>query len=348
MRIKCEYCGAMIEDTAVECPNCGAANTNVKRMTVTTPQTIEQLQSWYVARNLPPYEVTRFFIGENHQGPKAFGIYRDGNEFVVYKNKADGSRAIRYRGTDEAYAVNELYLKLKSEILNQKAHQGRSGGFDGDEKKWLLSPIQLILFPFVIVSCCLFKVPFWVAFFSVIAFAVVYSLLSIVILVAVSAIEGKKTQDFASNHPRLWKWLLVHPFELVKLGKPATLSLIFLIVFAVLVGMFINAPHYYKYGNKTYVEYHDDWYYYSSRDYTPVSELFLPMELKINPADYEYSWWGNYFSNSGWDSNVTRFEDSDTYKDKYGSNWDWSGDSDYDWDSGSDWDSGGTDWDSDW
>ena len=54
MKIKCEYCGAMIDDTEAECPNCGAANVNVKRMTVTTPQTIEQLKSWYVARNLPP------------------------------------------------------------------------------------------------------------------------------------------------------------------------------------------------------------------------------------------------------------------------------------------------------
>ena len=43
--------------------------------------------------------------------------------FIVYKNKADGTRAVRYKGTDEAYAVNELYLKLKDEILNQKAHQ---------------------------------------------------------------------------------------------------------------------------------------------------------------------------------------------------------------------------------
>lgn len=53
---------------------------------------------------------------------KAFGIYQDGDQFIVYKNKANGERAIRYQGTDEAYAVNELYLKLKSEILNQKAN----------------------------------------------------------------------------------------------------------------------------------------------------------------------------------------------------------------------------------
>ena len=64
-----------------------------------------------------------FFIGIDYRQPRAFGIYQAGNEFIVYKNKADGTRAVRYQGTDEAYAVNELYLKLKDEILNQKAHQ---------------------------------------------------------------------------------------------------------------------------------------------------------------------------------------------------------------------------------
>ena len=29
-------------------------------------------------------------------------------------------RAIRYKGTDEAYAVHELYLKLQSEVQKQK------------------------------------------------------------------------------------------------------------------------------------------------------------------------------------------------------------------------------------
>ena len=40
--------------------------------------------------------------------------------YVVYKNKDTGIRAIRYKGKDEAFAVNELYLRLKKEILNQK------------------------------------------------------------------------------------------------------------------------------------------------------------------------------------------------------------------------------------
>ena len=61
-------------------------------------------------------------IGKNIKEPKAFGIYKDGRNFIVYKNKANGQRAVRYKGTDEAYAVNELYMRLKEEILNQKSN----------------------------------------------------------------------------------------------------------------------------------------------------------------------------------------------------------------------------------
>ena len=123
MQIKCEYCGSMIPDDAPVCPNCGAPNENMRRSADGTPKTIEELQQWYRARNLPPYEVTRFFIGEDYQGPRAIGIYKKGEKYIVYKNKSDGTRVIRYEGTDEDYAVNEVYLKLKAEILNQKEHQ---------------------------------------------------------------------------------------------------------------------------------------------------------------------------------------------------------------------------------
>lgn len=128
MKMKCEYCAAMIDSTMDKCPNCGAVNSNVVRVTKSTPRTIEELKEWYRAHNLPPSNVTRFFIGENYQEPKAFGIYQEGEQFIVYKNKDTGERAIRYQGTDEAYAVNELYLKLKSEILNQKAHSASLRG----------------------------------------------------------------------------------------------------------------------------------------------------------------------------------------------------------------------------
>ena len=94
------------------------------------PKTIEELQQWYIDRNLPQEEVTRFFIGKNYEGPKAFGIYKDEltGEFIVYKNKANGDRAIRYQGKDEEKAVRELYLKLKEEIGNQKSNNRRTSG----------------------------------------------------------------------------------------------------------------------------------------------------------------------------------------------------------------------------
>lgn len=122
MKIKCSYCRAYIDDTDVTCPHCGAFNEQLKRNANGAPQTIAELQEWYKAHNLPKPEVTRFFIGENYEKPRAFGIYQEegSGNFIVYKNKDDGSRSIRYEGKDEAYAVNELYIKLKEEIVNQK------------------------------------------------------------------------------------------------------------------------------------------------------------------------------------------------------------------------------------
>ncbi len=61
----------------------------------------------------------RFFIEEDFRLPKAFGIYRDGNDIVVYKNKADGTRVIRYQGPDEEYAVSDIFAKLLEECHNR-------------------------------------------------------------------------------------------------------------------------------------------------------------------------------------------------------------------------------------
>ena len=121
MQIKCDFCGAMIDETSERCPNCGAPLSGANRTAKGQPKTIEELQEWYTAHHLPPEEVTRFFIGKNITEPKAFGIYKDGNgDFVVYKNKSTGERAVRYKGADEQYAVNELYQRLKAEIADQK------------------------------------------------------------------------------------------------------------------------------------------------------------------------------------------------------------------------------------
>lgn len=118
MKLKCEFCGAIISDTDAKCGNCGAANAHVKTLDK-RPHTIAELTSWYVSQKLPPEEITRFFIGKNYTGARAFGIFKDANNLVtVYKNKNDGSRVIHYQGGDEDYAVNEIYLKLKDKIAS--------------------------------------------------------------------------------------------------------------------------------------------------------------------------------------------------------------------------------------
>ena len=119
-RIKCVYCNSFFEDSLKNCPNCGAVNDQLIRFASTTPKTIQELKDWYAERHLPPEHITRFFIGRDVEVPCAFGIFEENGTFTVYKNKSDGSRAIRYQGSDEAYAVNEIYMKLKEEILNQK------------------------------------------------------------------------------------------------------------------------------------------------------------------------------------------------------------------------------------
>ena len=175
MRSKCEYCGSYVESTEENCPNCGAVNPNHRRNAAGVPQTIEELKDFCAKHDLP-LEQMRFFIGVDYKKPRAFGIYQDGDgNFVVYKNKADGSRAIRYKGTDEAYAVHELYLKMQSQVQKQKIrlstsaaeqtggksnHQGRNtnrlsgvwGSFSPREKRRLIGSLLLVLFLFSILA----------------------------------------------------------------------------------------------------------------------------------------------------------------------------------------------------
>ena len=123
MKVKCEYCDNYIDDTEEVCPLCGAPNEHMIRSGIGVPKTIEELRAFAESKNLPLQQM-RFFLGEDIREPRAFGIYKDeGGNCIVYKNKSDGSRVIRYRGEDEAYAVNELYQKMRTEVVEQKAKQ---------------------------------------------------------------------------------------------------------------------------------------------------------------------------------------------------------------------------------
>ena len=83
---------------------------------------VQELLDRAAERNMP-LERMRFFINEDRKEPRCFGIYQDQftGHWVVYKNKADGSRAVRYSGPDEAYAAQEIWAKSNSEIELRRA-----------------------------------------------------------------------------------------------------------------------------------------------------------------------------------------------------------------------------------
>ncbi|MGN1422350.1 MAG: zinc ribbon domain-containing protein [Oscillospiraceae bacterium] len=159
MKVKCGYCGSFIDDTAEVCPNCGAVNEHVMRSADGIPKTIEQLKAFCKAKNLPLKEM-RFFIGEDFKEPKAFGIFKDSDgSFVVYKNKGSGARAERYRGKDEAYAVNEIYQKLRSEIQIRREHNAAKNAAKAAptsrNTKKRPSPMKIAIIIFIAVAALL-------------------------------------------------------------------------------------------------------------------------------------------------------------------------------------------------
>ena len=152
----CEYCGERFAQDLERCPHCGGRNRLTPkppeaeaRQTLPPvpesgilppaepeppkkpnrkPRTIEELRQFAEARKLP-LDKMRFHLGEDFRGPKAYGIFRAGDGTVtVYKNKADGSRAVRYQGPDEAFAVNEILLKMREEIAKQRSFQNALKG----------------------------------------------------------------------------------------------------------------------------------------------------------------------------------------------------------------------------
>ncbi len=161
MQIKCSYCGNFIEESDEKCPYCGAANEGIKRTVTGTPRTIEELKAFAEEKSIP-LDKFGFHIGEDYKGPKAFGIYRDeaSGKFIVYKNKSDGQRSVRYEGNDEAYAVNEIYQKLKEQVTDYKnfrLQKGKSANPSSRGKKPFSKStlVFLIIVAFIIIVALL-------------------------------------------------------------------------------------------------------------------------------------------------------------------------------------------------
>lgn len=324
------------------------------------PRTIAELEGWYRDRNLPPYETTRFFIGINYTGARAFGIYQEGNEFIVYKNKDDGSRAIRYQGPDEAFAVNELYLKLKSEIMARKnpnssrsSGSGRgAGSYSGSGSGRGAGSYAGSGFGSRLRNGGISKGGYWIfgigLFYTICTVPELmrYKLKLFALLLIVPTVIFFVIKSWTINRPhdssaRFKKNLNIGYY--VYLG-----GIVFLwIVLAILS----KNPHYYKYNDDVYCKYSGNYYRYSSsmNDYYAVSRNDVPTDIIWNAGDYDYDDEYRYdstysFTDSGYYERVY-----DTSNDYSFSNYSSGGsDYDYDWDSGSNWNSGGTNWSSDW
>ena len=166
---KCPFCGGTVSSEDKTCPHCGATNENYVADTprhIFLPKTIDELKEYCAERGMPLLRM-RFFIGEDFKEPRAFGIYRDGDRFVVYKNKADGSRAIRYNGPDEAYAVNELFQKLLVECHNRGIYpdgkpSGNGAGTRSNtarsKRSFNFGMIQLIIFAITLILGAFFAI----------------------------------------------------------------------------------------------------------------------------------------------------------------------------------------------
>lgn len=110
----CPYCYAEMNDTDLTCPNCGKTIITLDELSKKEPKTIEELQVYCDLHHIPLAKM-RFFLGINVHQPKVFGIYREDDQVIVYKNKSDGTRSIRYKGTNEAEAVKIILDKIYDE-----------------------------------------------------------------------------------------------------------------------------------------------------------------------------------------------------------------------------------------
>ena len=133
-KVKCNYCGNQVDDFLTNCPVCRnplpvngptkgpVLNYDAPKYIKTehaVPTTIEEFQKLIVVNSYPSAEASHFYIGQNVSHPKAFGICKEFNSIIIYLNKADGTRVIKYRGNDEQYAVTSFYKIYKEKVIDK-------------------------------------------------------------------------------------------------------------------------------------------------------------------------------------------------------------------------------------
>ncbi len=256
-----------------------------------------------------PLEKMHFYVGEDSKSPKCFGIYKDaqGNT-VVYKNKSDGSRSVRYRGKDEAEAAQIFWDKLEDEIrIRQKnrdwwRHQEDLAASDeyGREyqkeirrrKNREKTAKAAKTLPIALAGTA---------------------------AVALLAIGGYRLiQNYNYNHPD--NGYYTHDSEVY----------------------YYQSPNWYMWDTDTWDVYDDvsadEWH-----DWDYSSQASSEMSTDAYFTEFEDS--GYYVEPSSSSSSSSDYDYDDDWSSDWDDSWDSSDDYDYDYD---DWDYSDTDWDSDW
>ena len=98
------------------------------------PVTIDELRDYCNKSGISLYQLN-FYLGSDHIGSNAHGIYKDywTGDFITYKNLEDGSKEVLYQGTDEAEGVKKLYDCLLN-VLQNAEEQNTSERFGAEDK----------------------------------------------------------------------------------------------------------------------------------------------------------------------------------------------------------------------
>ena len=138
-QIRCKACGTWIHDTDNFCSHCAAPNSQQVDVTKDDiPDTIVELRKWYVRQTAINNKIRRYMIGFSSDDPRAAGICKNGNLFIVYENDENGVPNIKYKGPDEAYAVNAMYLQIQSDLSkkNEQVAYKVAESFSGSQERF--------------------------------------------------------------------------------------------------------------------------------------------------------------------------------------------------------------------
>ena len=83
------------------------------------PSNLRELEKWYDDRIFLFENFLKIVIGKDSNEKNAIGIYKDGDDYTIYRNYK-GKKYIILRENDEAVVVETFYNMLKKKVIYQE------------------------------------------------------------------------------------------------------------------------------------------------------------------------------------------------------------------------------------